>query len=167
MDHQTLGRWDDHQCHVAYYIEDCRISYHPLKLFTHILWIIFFEHFPPLDSFHGNNSLFKLTRLRVNVFKMKLRPCQDHVCQDHVCQDMFVKTCLSRHVCQDHVFFSKPCHDCQDHVIFSRFMIFEFDPIWSNLIQFDPIWSNMIEYDPTWYTFDPTCLKHANWWYFS
>ena len=38
-------------------------------------------------------------RLRVDCFKIKLRPCQDHVCQVHVCLD---------HVCQDHV--------CQDHI---------------------------------------------------
>ena len=59
-----------------------------------------------------------LTRLRVNlrprvdVFKIKLRPFQDHVCQDQVCQD---------HVCQDHGFQD---HVSQDHVIF-----FQFDPI--------------------------------------
>ena len=67
------------------------------------------------EEFLKNNSDRKKTRLRVNlrprvdIFKMKLRPCQDHVCQDHVCQD---------HVCQDHVCLDHVCqvHVCQEHV---------------------------------------------------
>ena len=61
--------------------------------------------------------IFFKTRLRVNLrprvdlFKIKLRPsqdhdCQDQVCQDHVCQDHGFQD----HVSQDHVFLSRPCH---------------------------------------------------------
>ena len=76
-----------------------------------------------IDSYNR----LRITRLKVNlrprvdIFKMKLRPCQDHVCQHYV--GLFFKTmsCLSR-----------PCHFFQD--FFSRF----FQDL-SNLIQFDPI----------------------------
>ena len=78
-------------------------------------------------EFHYLNWVFKTwfkqdwesnLRPRVDCFKIKLRPCQDHVFQVHVCLD---------HVCQDHVLrpcLSRPC---------------QFDPIRSNVIQFDPI----------------------------
>ena len=42
-------------------------------------------------------------------FKIKLRPCQDHVktmCQDHVCQDYGFQD----QFCQDHVRIVHVCH---------------------------------------------------------
>ena len=84
---------------------------------------------------------FRLTRLRVNLrprvdcFKIKFRPCQDHVFQVHVCLD---------HVCQDHVFQD---HVFQDHVYqdYDKPNLIQFYPFWSNLIQLDPVWSNCIQ----------------------
>ena len=59
-----------------------------------------------------------ITRLRLNlrprldILKIKFRPCQDHVFQVHVCH---VHVCLD-HVCQDHV--------CQEHVCQDLLSIF-------------------------------------------
>jgi hypothetical protein len=61
------------------------------------------------------------------MFKIKLRPSQNHVCQgyfcqDHVCQDQVYQ----EHVYKDHVFQNHVCHiktmfvKGQDHVFFLK-----------------------------------------------